>query len=60
MALRAPRRKSFSDLSEEEKAVISFSDLAEKQKEELVKKAIFSIATNSLTTDSKRKIQVNI
>ena len=35
MALRAPRGKYFSKLSEEEKAVISFSDLSAKHKEEL-------------------------
>ena len=41
MALRAPRGKYFSDLSEEEKAVISLSDFSEKQKKELEKKLPF-------------------
>ena len=41
MALRAPRGKYFSDLSEEEQAVISFSDFSEIKKGELKKKLAF-------------------
>ena len=46
----APRGKSFSDLFEEEKAVISFSDLSEKQKEELEKNRHLFSSCNPLSS----------